>query len=56
MAKNHMKKCSSSLAIKETQITTTLRFQLIPIGIATMKNTTNYRCWPGYGEKGTLVH
>jgi ribonucleotide reductase beta subunit family protein with ferritin-like domain len=45
MAKKHMKKCSSSLAIKEMQIKTTLRFHLIPVRITIIKNTTNNRCW-----------
>jgi hypothetical protein len=45
MAKKHMNKCSPSLAIKEMQIKTTLRFYLTPIRIAIISNTTNNRCW-----------
>jgi hypothetical protein len=51
-----MKKCSPSLAIKEMQITTILRFHLIPVRIATIKTTTNNKCWQEGREKGTLRH
>jgi hypothetical protein len=37
MSKKHMKKCSSSLAIKEAQIKTTLKFHLIPVRTASIK-------------------
>jgi hypothetical protein len=41
MAKTHLKKFSPSLAIKEMQIKTTLRFHLSPVRIATIHNTNS---------------
>jgi hypothetical protein len=45
MAKKHMKTCSSSLAIKEMQIITTLRLHLTPVKIAIIKNTFTVKFW-----------
>jgi hypothetical protein len=45
MGKKQMKKCSPSLAIKQMQIKTTLRFYLTPVRIAIIKNATNNMCW-----------
>jgi hypothetical protein len=50
-----MKKCSTSLMIKEIQIKATLRFHLIPVRAVIIDNTKNNKCWHGWwGQRGSL--
>jgi len=58
MTEKYLKKCSTSLVIREMQIKTTLRFYLTPVRLAKIKkkNSDDKRCLGGCGERVTPLH
>ena len=56
MANKLMKRCSTTLIIREIQIKTVMRYHFTLVRKAIIKKSTNNKCWRECGEKGMLLH
>ena len=54
LANKHLKRCSTSLIIREMQIKTTMRYHLTPVRI--LQKSANDKHWRECREKGTLLY
>ena len=55
-ASRHMKRCSTSLSMREMHIRTTVRHHLALIGMTIIKKPVSNKCWRGCGGKRSLGH
>ena len=51
IANRHLKRCSTSLIMREIQIKTITRYHFTCLRLAFIKKNTNNKCWHGCGEK-----
>ena len=56
MAEKHLRKCSTSLVIRERQIKMTPRFYLIPVRMAKVKSHKRQLTLVTMWSKGALLH
>ena len=50
-ANKHMRKCCASLAVREIQIKTTMRYHLTPVRMGKINKAGNHKFWRGCGER-----
>ena len=56
MSNSHLKRCLTSLLMREMQIKTTKMYHLTLVRMTAIKQSTNNKGLRGYGEKRTLLH
>ena len=55
MANRHVKRCSTSVTIREMQIRTTMSYHLTPVRMNILKKIRNKKFCQGYGGEGMLI-